>query len=100
MVYYIKTTSWNLLESFVSESLSPFSFYGQRDFGNNLSRHSDGISERPNYLILSTKKMKGDYVLKIEVSIGCRFQKVVEKGCRTGLSCGLLSCQMMHDIER
>ena len=35
MKYYISINSWNLLESFVTESLSPFAFYGKRNFGNN-----------------------------------------------------------------
>lgn len=42
MFYYISTNSWNLLESFVSESISPFSFYQVRGYGNNLSRYLDG----------------------------------------------------------
>lgn len=39
MFYYIGINSWNLLESFVSESISPFSFYQVRGYGNNLSRY-------------------------------------------------------------
>ena len=50
MFYYISTNSWNLLESFVSESISPFSFYQVRGYGNNLSRYLDGTNERANYL--------------------------------------------------
>ena len=60
MFYYISTNSWNLLESFVSESISPFSFYQVRGYGNNLSRYLDGTNERANYLILSTKEINGD----------------------------------------
>lgn len=66
MFYYISINSWNLLESFVSESISPFSFYQDRGYGNNLSRYIDGANERINYLILSTEKVKGDYVLKVD----------------------------------
>lgn len=69
MFYYINTNSWNLLESFVSESISPFSFYKERGYANNLSRYFDGTSERTNYLILSTKGIKGDYVLKVNDDI-------------------------------
>ena len=69
MFYYISTNSWNLLESFVSESISPFSFYQVRGYGNNLSRYLDGTNERANYLILSTKKINGDYVLKVNDEI-------------------------------
>lgn len=69
MNYYINLSSWNLLESFVTESLSPFSFYRARGFGNNLSRYLDGASERTNYLILSTKRTRSDYSLKIDDTI-------------------------------
>ncbi len=69
MFYYLSTNSWNLLESFVSESISPFSFYQVRGYGNNLSRYIDGTNERVNYLILSTKEIEGDYVLKINEDI-------------------------------
>lgn len=69
MFYYISTNSWNLLESFVSESLSPFSFYQVRGYGNNLSRYLDGTNERANYLILSTKEINGDYVLRVNDEI-------------------------------
>lgn len=55
MFYYISTNSWNLLESFVSESISPFSFYQVRGYGNNLSRYLDGTNERANYLIVSLR---------------------------------------------
>ena len=54
MQYYINVTSWNLLESFVTESLSPFAFYQNRNFGNNLSRYLDKSNEKTNFLILST----------------------------------------------
>lgn len=69
MFYYIHTNAWNLLESFVSESISPFSFYRARGYGNNLSRYIDRISERANYLILSTEEIQGDYVLKVSDDI-------------------------------
>ncbi len=69
MFYYISINSWNLLESFVSESISPFSFYQVRGYGNNLSRYIDGTNERVNYLILSTKKIDGDYILKVNEDI-------------------------------
>lgn len=69
MQYYIKVTSWNLLESFVTESLSPYAFYQKRNFGNNLSRYLDTANEKTNYLILSTKDQGGDYVIKIDETL-------------------------------
>ena len=64
--YYIEISSWNLLESFVTESISPFSFYQERDFGNNLSRYLSGEKERSYHLILSTKDLPAfvDYIKK------------------------------------
>ena len=64
--YYIEISSWNLLESFVTESISPFSFYQERNFGNNLSRYLSGEKERSYHLILSTKDLGGDYSICID----------------------------------
>ena len=69
MFYYISTNQWNLLESFVSESISPFSFYKIRGYGNNLSRYIDGTKERTDYLILSTEEIGGNYVIKVNEEI-------------------------------
>lgn len=69
MKYYISINSWNLLESFVTESLSPFAFYGKRNFGNNLSRYISGVNDKVNYLVLSTKDSGGDYSIEIDDSI-------------------------------
>ena len=69
MQYYIEISSWNLLESFVTESISPFSFYSERNFGNNLSRYLSGEKEKYNYLILSTKDLGGDISLIVDESL-------------------------------
>jgi len=66
MKYYINVTSWNLLESFVTESISPYAFYNERNFGTNLSRYLDVSNEKVNYLILSTKDRGGDYAIAID----------------------------------
>lgn len=66
MKYYIKVTSWNLLESFVTESISPYSFYHDRNFGNNLSRYLDKSSELTNYLLLSTEDRGGEYTIEVD----------------------------------
>ena len=60
MKYYLEISSWNLLESFVTESISPFFFYKERNFGNNLSRYLGSKSEKINFLILSEKDQGGD----------------------------------------
>lgn len=69
MQYYIEISSWNLLESFVTESLSPYSFYTSRNFGNNLSRYLSGEKEKLNYLILSTEDLGGDISLIVDESL-------------------------------
>lgn len=69
MQYYIEINSWNLLESFVTESISPYSFYSERNFGNNLSRYLSGKKEKSNYLILSTQDFGGDITLIIDEAL-------------------------------
>ncbi len=69
MQYYIEISLWNLLESFVTESISPFSFYSERNFGNNLSRYLSGEKEKYNYLILSSEDLGGDISLIIDESL-------------------------------
>lgn len=69
MQYYIEISSWNLLESFVTESISPFSFYAERNFGNNLSRYLSGAKEKSNYLILSLEDLGGDISLVVDESL-------------------------------
>lgn len=66
MIYYINITSWNLLESFVTESLSPHTFYSQRFFGNNLSRYLDGGHELSEFLVLSTRETKSEYSILVD----------------------------------
>ena len=66
MQYYIEISPWNLLESFVTESISPYSFYESRNFGNNLSRYLSGEKEKFNYLILSTEDLGGDISLIVD----------------------------------
>lgn len=69
MQYYIEISSWNLIESFVTESISPYSFYGERNFGNNLSRYLSGEKEKYNCLILSTQDLGGDLSLVVDESL-------------------------------
>ena len=69
MKYYISINSWNLLESFVTESLSPFAFYSKRNFGNNLSRYISSANDKINFLVLSANDNGGDYSLEVDESI-------------------------------
>ncbi len=58
MIYYINITSWNLLESFVTESISPHAFYSERTFGNNQSRYLDARHELNEFLVCRQEKLK------------------------------------------
>lgn len=63
--YWLVIDSWNLMESFVTESISPFSFYEKREFGNNLSRFISNGGETYNHLILTEFLPKTDYAIQI-----------------------------------
>lgn len=69
MKYYISINSWNLLESFVTESLSPFVFYNKRNFGNNLSRFINSSNDKINFIVLSTVDNGGDYSIIVDDTI-------------------------------
>lgn len=69
MYYYLVVSSWNLLESFATESISPFSFYQERHFGNNLSRYMSSEKEKTHFLILSTRDLGGDISVIIDESL-------------------------------
>lgn len=69
MKYYISINSWNLLESFITESLSPFAFYSKRNFGNNLSRFISNSNDKINFLVLSTTDNGGDYTIVVDDTI-------------------------------
>lgn len=83
MKYFIEISSWNLLESFVTESISPSSFYQDRNFGNNLSRYLSGNNERTDYLILSTKDLGGDYSICVDEELVDRSVLEPVKGLST-----------------
>jgi hypothetical protein len=61
---FIPITIWNLNEIFTTESISPFSFYKVRNFGNPNSR-LEGI-EFENSLLLYSKKIKKEILLSID----------------------------------
>ncbi len=69
MNYYIKISSWNLLETFATESISPWAFYLDRNFGNNLCRYVSDDNGHFNHLILSTIDFGGDYSICVDESL-------------------------------
>ena len=85
MKYYISINSWNLLESFVTESLSPFAFYSKRNFGNNLSRFISSSNDKINFLVLSTVDSGGDYTIVVDDAILDTSSLKPVRGLRTTL---------------
>lgn len=66
--YWIITSQWSLTDSMATESVSPHSFYHERNFGSDLSRYVEG-SERANHLLLMKEEPKGDYAIEISEAI-------------------------------
>lgn len=66
MTYWIIIDSWNLMETFTTESISPHSFYMNRSFGNDLTRYISKEGELFNNLILYKKEPKSDYAIEID----------------------------------
>lgn len=69
MTYWIIIDSWNLMETFVTESLSPHNFYEKRNFGNDLTRFISKEGESYTDLVLYTKEPTAKYAIQIEDSI-------------------------------
>lgn len=67
--YWIKIDSWNLIESFVTECISPSDFYRTRGFGNNLSRYISKGGDTINHLLLSTIPPNSDYSIEVSDEI-------------------------------
>jgi hypothetical protein len=59
---------WNLNELFTTESISPISFYGERNFGNPVNRNEEAI-EDTNKLILFDDAVQNPILLKISSTL-------------------------------
>lgn len=59
---------WNLNELFTTESISPISFYEERNFGNPVNRNEEAI-EDTNKLILFDDAVQSPILLKISISL-------------------------------
>ena len=55
---------WNLNELFTTESISPISFYRQRNFGNSVN-HKKGLLEDTNSLVLFDEAIQNPILLKV-----------------------------------
>lgn len=62
--FWIPINLWNLNELFTTESISPISFYRERDFGNPVNRNQEKIEDENN-LILFDDVVQNDILLKI-----------------------------------
>lgn len=69
MKYWIIIDSWNLMETFTTESLSPHSFYLNRSFGSDLTRYISKDGELFNNLVLYKQEPLADYAIEIDSKI-------------------------------
>lgn len=69
MKYWIIIDSWNMMETFTTESLSPYSFYLNRSFGNDLTRYISKDGELYNNLVLYKQEPLSDYAIEIDSKI-------------------------------
>lgn len=69
MKYWIVIDSWNLMETFTTESLSPHIFYLERAFGNDLTRYISKNGELFNNLVLYAEEPSADYAIELDDSL-------------------------------
>lgn len=69
MKYWIVIDSWNLMETFTSESLSPHIFYLERAFGNDLTRYISKNGELFNNLVLYAEEPSSDFAIELDESL-------------------------------
>ena len=69
MKYWIVIDSWNLMETFTTESLSPHIFYLKRAFGNDLTRYISKNGELFNNLVLYAEEPSADYAIELDDSL-------------------------------
>jgi hypothetical protein len=65
---WIPIELWNLNELFTTESISPISFYRERNFGNPVNRNQ-GIIEDTNNLVLFNEAVESSILLEISNTI-------------------------------
>ncbi|MBR1963417.1 MAG: hypothetical protein IKA19_01785 [Muribaculaceae bacterium] len=69
MKFWIIIDSWNLMETFTSESLSPHIFYLERAFGNDLTRYISKNGELFNNLVLYAEEPSSDFAIELDESL-------------------------------
>lgn len=69
MKYWIIIDSWNLMETFTTESLSPHIFYLKRTFGNDLTRYISKDGELFNNLVLYKEEPLSQFAIELDDSL-------------------------------
>lgn len=69
MKYWIIIDSWNLMETFVTESLSPYTFYEKRNFGNDLTRFISKDGESYTDLVLFIDEPESKLAIEVDDTI-------------------------------
>ena len=69
MKYWIIIDSWNLMETFTTESLSPHIFYLKRSFGNDLTRYISKDGELFNNLVLYKEEPISQFAIELDESL-------------------------------
>ena len=69
MKYWIIIDSWNLMETFTTESLSPHIFYLKRAFGNDLTRYISKDGELFNNLVLYKEEPLSQFAIELDDSL-------------------------------
>ncbi len=69
MKYWIVIDSWNLMETFTTESLSPHIFYLKRAFGNDLTRYISKNGELFNNLVLYKEEPLSHFAIELDDSL-------------------------------
>ena len=69
MKYWIIIDSWNLMETFTTESLSPHIFYLKRAFGNDLTRYISKDGELFNNIVLYKEEPLSQFAIELDDSL-------------------------------
>ena len=84
MKYWIIIDSWNLMETFITESLSPYNFYERRSFGNDLTRYINKEGSFTNLLLFRDEPLS-EYAIQVD-------ETLLNKELLTPVSKGKITC--------
>lgn len=84
MKYWIIIDSWNLMETFITESLSPYNFYERRSFSNDLTRYINKEGSFTNLLLFRDEPLS-EYAIQVD-------ETLLNKELLTPVSKGKITC--------